>query len=223
MKHFIEVQKHLNGRTITQRYPARVVGTAITGVLGEVDLTCKCGFVVCECHTLVPPKVTPPVDVLPEGWERLYGDIVHTSGAKIRWIKSDHWAWWPPRDAPGYDNFCSDQKPTRDLAMAAALASVQHAPAALLRVCTRCGREVTTDICSDCARVIAQPVLRPGWVQEGEKRVQRYRHAGLDAIAQLTLAGTWMALGGVRCVTGHPTLEAAQLRAEELAEQERSR
>lgn len=155
-------------------------------------VTCVCGYVLCSCPAEPQPyKLSvrdvdePPKDALPEGWMlAAHGVCWHVSGAEVRpSIDLDCWFWWsaPIVGSPS----CEDPKPTRELAMAAALQSVE-------------------------------PALRPGWQwNEGDKR---WDHKGINATAYQSKARTWVAIKwGGRAEPGHPTLEAAQIRAEALS------
>ena len=137
MKHFIEVQKHTGGRTITQRYPARSVGEKPTGPCAHYAVACKCGFIICGCPVPVPRGVErasppPPADVLPEGWAG--GKLPswlgawryeHASGAVVVQTEEDledgrGWRWvegFTPGPAPARKGHA----PTRDEAMALAM------------------------------------------------------------------------------------------------------
>jgi len=224
MKHFIEVTRHVAGRTITQRYPARRVGEQQPGVLGAVDFTClDCGYVECACPgggwpppiATEPPETfrvtarvrsvnrdpqAPPADVLPEGWTLQLSvfDAVqyqHRTGANVWLCHGEHlWRW-----TASHEIRCDDsrRKPTRDEAMAAALASVQP----------------------------AEPALRPGWTVHGlRNHAPDYWLSSVNALHMVNVFrvdygddAPWRVIA-----VGHydepnlPTVEAAMLRAEEL-------
>jgi hypothetical protein len=126
---YIEVTKHVAGRTITQRYPARRVVAMPEGELadpgppwGFVDnKACRCGYLVCS----QAGRCAPP----PEGWSRPptidAEQYRHISGATVWLIHGQKlWRWTAPHEPR-----CDDARrlPTRNEAMAAALASVQPA------------------------------------------------------------------------------------------------
>lgn len=98
----------------------------LVGHGGEVvpDMLCceGCGYGVCSC------PAEPPDDELPEGWTDApmagFERYIHTSGARVRREPgSTLWQYWAP-----LESLSDASKPTRDEAMAAALASVQPEP-----------------------------------------------------------------------------------------------
>lgn len=217
MKRHVEVSCRSGGRTITKRYPARSVGTPrlieysndpVTGgvVVGHsrwtlanaleanFDMRCtRCSYTACPCAPPPPQPVAPvpPADVLPDGWTfDPPHNYLHVTRAEVsrREIAPglQSWCWWPASSQFG--SVCCDPKPTRDAAMAAALASVPP----------------------------AEPALRPGWFVEcefdGRPMYGRIRSS------QIYWNRTgWRVMGDGGPVVDYPTLEAAMIRAEELA------
>jgi len=96
----------------------------LVGHGGEVvpDMLCceGCGYGVCSC----PP--VPPADVLPEGWwECPSGALEHVSKAYVYAPCPESWYWWTSADvAAEVTDAIHEPKPTREEAMAAALAGV---------------------------------------------------------------------------------------------------
>lgn len=255
MKRYIEVSKHVSGRTITQRYPARTVGTPLLGMPGAVllaghggpvvfdSMCCEgCGYAMCSCPP-APVAPEPPADVLPEGWAPSdEEDYRHVSGAYV-WQGKSSGYWYAERTGvPNDQTFY-----TRDEAMTAALASVKPEPPAPFKVGDRVmilvgdglplgagcighitreqnGRLAVTDaqgawwwfyasqleLAPALASVQPEPTLRAGWVKLSESH-DVYRRIWTRQVFRL--GDEWRVMGD----STHPTLEAAMLRAEELA------
>lgn len=195
---------------------------------------CLCGYAVCSCTTRVidaefaEVEPEPPKDVLPEGWRPYNGwaateGYVHDDGPVVFRLRKEFgprqhsYGWgWDMRGVAHASCGLADHKPTRELAMAAALQSVsdkkkrEHG--------CQCHQEEGDSPCPvHGLGQPAEPALRPGWQwNEGDKR---WDHQGIGAsVYQRRVWGTWVAIAwGGRAEPGHTTLEAAQLRAEAIA------
>jgi hypothetical protein len=186
MTRYLEVQKHVGGgRTITQRYPARAVAWAARP---EWDApVCQCGYIRCQRTGPCAPPPPPP-----EGWSKPptmdAEQYRHISGATVWLIHGQKlWRW----TAPG-EPACHDERrlPTRNEAMAAALASVQP----------------------------AEPTLRAGWVIRGTFMGEPDYWFGDFNVCSSAGDGDWSICS--ECgfeLAQRDTLEAAMLRAEALA------
>jgi hypothetical protein len=212
MKRYTEVSKHVAGRTITQRYPARSVGKIEWPYEHLSDFRCKCGYAVCSqagpCAP-VPVAPEPPAvvrvkarvrsvtreslgGVLPKGWRMEAGapGYLHTSGAEVHG-DNGYFTWWTAGDAAaGITEVVHKPLPTRDAAMAAALASVQP----------------------------AQPTLRAGWVIRGTFMGEPDYWFGDFNVCSSAGDGDWLICS--ECgfeLAQRDTLEGAMQRAEALA------
>lgn len=180
-----------------------------------------CGHSICSCPQKAPE---PPKDVLPEGWRRSGGffshqlDYTHESGANV-WRAGPETGWGFLSACGQAEVSCYEAEApvTRDLAMAAALQSVEpeldsppFTPAALTEFAGRDYQRQNRH---------AEPAVRDGWVKvPGDSVSSRHNNETINASVWLTIAGTWVAAAwGKRAESGHPTIEAALIRAEQLA------
>lgn len=215
--------------------------------------SCNCGYAVCSQTGPCAPPPPPPKDELPEGWRREPDGIdgeeyAHVSGARVEQrLHWQQWAWWPT----GEGSSPSDTwKPTRNEAMAAALASMQ--PAKPDPVCFGCGApkslhpengrmkqwphcqkfiatrpsyypEPSAETLAAYRELVpAEPELRPGW----EARTGgTWWHVASGAPVYRREDGRYRVSGDndSSAPESHATLHAAMLRAEELAAQRGSR
>jgi len=105
---YIQVTRHVGGRTITQRYPARSVGVVLWDLPYCEPMACigGCGYIVCsQTGPCAPAPVAPepPADVLPD--DEPYGCVNRTASSPRECVESGH--YWcdafkskPPRGEP---------------------------------------------------------------------------------------------------------------------------
>lgn len=244
MKRFIEVSKFTGGRTITQLYPAREVGTRLDDeqaqALGEAcglrgqydewtldkcidanfDMRCaRCSYTVCSCppQPVAPP---PPADVLPEGWTRYRGhNYFFMNSDLFVYELGDGWVWSLPNGVHGRGLFTKGEAMR---AGRAALASVRPAEPAELDSPPFTPPALTELAERDYKRLNrpAEPALRPGWRICGIRNHAPNHWLGSINVFRVDYYGGayWRVVaGGHYDETPLPTLEAAMARAEALA------
>lgn len=252
MKRYIEVTKRLAGRMITQRYPARSVeGTSLAEPRDTsfIETPCACGYICCAktgpCAPALAPE--PPAvvrvkarvrsvtreslgGVLPKGWRMEAGapGYLHTSGAEVHG-DNGYFTWWTAGDAAaGITEIVHEPLPTRDEAMAAALASAQpdDEPYGCVNRIAESPRECVESGHYWCDAFKSKPqpaesTLRAGWraIKRAFGGVYYFNGSLPDGCAVFDYAKAGMApmWSCARDGEFYSTLEAAMQRAEALA------